>query len=275
MRLSLVAVRHLSSAVIVLSASAGLAVASANPVNSQPAGFEYLGRIEKSSWKGEITPIYTKDFALSNKILSGFIKLSDQGGSDKLRTYKVFVDCERPRTQVFSYPWNFDGSEKNWGKLLRARYCPGGDMSVVTAAKNFSPAQNSISSSVPVHRKKVEPSSNSIPIGATAAKDDIHEKCLEARDYQGCIDSFSGRRSSANSSDYEERMLELQRQALYEQRRNTMIENQRESARIDRERRQQRGDAFKKAMDGIADAFKPKLSCTSSSLGSSVYTDCY
>ena len=48
------------------------------------------------------------------------------------------------------------------------------------------------------------------------ASEAAHVKCLDAKDYRGCIDSHIGTRSSSSSelSEYERRQLQLQREQL-------------------------------------------------------------
>ncbi len=111
----------------------------------------------------------------------------------------------------------------------------------------------------------------------------MDKKCLEARDYQGCVASFSGYSAVTKSSDSYQKQLLLE-QMLNEQRENARLQRRMELERrlmeldrIERERRYRMADSFKRAMDGIADSYKPRpsLNCTSNSIGSSLYTSCY
>ena len=125
--------------------------------------------------------------------------------------------------------------------------------------------QPSYIQTTPIKTKVSTPSSNS-----------VHEKCKDARDYQGCVNSFTGRSTASQSSDYMERQLQLQQDMLYEQRRAARAAQQREADRIEAERRRRFSKAIKDGFDGLSDAFNPKTTnCTSNRIGSTVYTNCH
>ena len=73
-----------------------------------------------------------------------------------------------------------------------------------------------------------------------------------------------------------ERQLQLQEDMLYEQRRAARAAQQREADRIEAEQRRRRVKAIQDGLAGLSDAFNPKTTnCTSDSIGSTVYTECY
>ena len=93
-----------------------------------------------------------------------------------------------------------------------------------------------------------------------AAEDELkatevaHKNCLEARDYQGCVNSHMGSRSSSSSglTEYERQQLSIQRQQLEEQRRATQYSQ-----------RQDRNRALMQMIKGFGFGPKPSVTCSS------------
>ena len=97
----------------------------------------------------------------------------------------------------------------------------------------------------------------------------FHEKCKDARDYQGCINSFSGNGSSSpgGMSEYERSMLELQRQELERQRNQDRLDQMRygleqREKQIEADRRH-RQDRFRAVQGWLDDLNPPSVTCTS------------
>ena len=113
------------------------------------------------------------------------------------------------------------------------------------------------------------PSSNTSPsqrVQKTEVKvsqNDFHEKCKDARDYQGCLNAFTGGSSSSSSglSQYEREQLELRRQELEQQRSATRYNQMVEDQNRARQARQERN----RNLMNLMDSFKPKPSVTCTS----------
>jgi len=101
------------------------------------------------------------------------------------------------------------------------------------------------------------------------ASEAVHEKCLDAKDYRGCVDSHLGTRSSSSGlSEYERRQLQLQREQLNQQKRAQ-----------DRQDRRDRAAMWR----SLFDSFQPEpikvpvprtIRCQSNSLFNSITTTC-
>ena len=99
--------------------------------------------------------------------------------------------------------------------------------------------------------------------------DSFHERCKDARDYQGCINSFSGNGSSSPGgiSEYERSMIELRRQELERQRNQDRIDQMRfdleqREKQIEADRRH-RQDRFRAVQGWLDDLNPPSVTCTS------------
>ena len=101
------------------------------------------------------------------------------------------------------------------------------------------------------------------------SQSNFHEKCKDARDYQGCINSFSGNGSSSPGgiSEYERSMIELRRLELERQRNQDRLDQMRydleqreKQIEADRRRRQDRFRAVQGWLDNLN---PPSVTCTS------------
>ena len=97
----------------------------------------------------------------------------------------------------------------------------------------------------------------------------FHKKCKDSRDYQGCINSFSGNGSASpgGASEYERSMLELRRQELERQCNQDRLDQMRyeleqREKQIEADRRH-RQDRFRAVQGWLDDLNTPSVMCTS------------
>ena len=83
----------------------------------------------------------------------------------------------------------------------------------------------------------------------------VHKMCLEARDYQGCVNSFTGRKPSSSNSNYEREMLRLREQELLQQQ----INAQQQQDRYERERKWRMWNDLQRQLN------PPSVNCTTTS----------
>ena len=115
-----------------------------------------------------------------------------------------------------------------------------------------------------------------------ASQNDFHNKCKDAKDYQGCLNSFAGNTvrnsSSTGMSEYERRQIQMQEKRLEQEREYALQQRKAEQRRQDRARRAAAADMFMRGMNQIGDSFmpSPSINCTTTPdyLGGSS-TTCY
>ncbi len=246
---------------------------------SKASAFKYLG--EGKSWNNTTSPIHAKDISVRGNQLSAMIKFRMNAVNNKLQTIMVFVDFRQPRSFQFASEnyANHGSQEFGWARALRNSYCPSEvtDWTANQPELNYPGRIRYSSSPAPAQTSSSIKTPSAVPSRiVVSGNDEFHDKCKDARDYQGCVDSFAGRRSSSHSSDYEQRMLEIEmeklralEQELDRARRHAREQEEREYARSERQRKKELMDVFHKGINDLGDAFKGPdiLHCDTSNYG--------